>query len=115
MMHQNILLHLFIHLHVFIAGYLFTISIIYIDPAPHRYSYRYRAIVLIIALAGHGILSKYIYAYPPTGVVTTQAEIGGMLMYYGGDLIDIILIFIFCLQWFRASRPITIVHKSVSF
>ncbi|MDY8164062.1 cytochrome c oxidase assembly protein [Bacillus thuringiensis] len=114
-MHQNILLHLFIHLHVFIAGYLFTISIIYIDPAPHRYSYRYRAIVLIIALAGHGILSKYIYAYPPTGVVTAQAEIGGMLMYYGGDLIDIILIFIFCLQWFRASRPITIVHKSVIY
>ncbi|MBY0596397.1 cytochrome c oxidase assembly protein [Bacillus bingmayongensis] len=113
-MHQNILLYLFIHLHVFIAGYLFTISMIYIDLASHRYSYIYRSIVLIIALASHGILSKYIYAHPPTGVVTVQAEIGGMLMYYGGDLIDIILIFILCLQWFRASRPRTKVHKSVS-
>ncbi|HEK9099540.1 cytochrome c oxidase assembly protein [Bacillus pfraonensis] len=114
MMHQNILLHLFIHLHVFIAGYLFTISIIYIDPVPHRYSYMYRAIVLIVALASHGILSKYIYAHPPTGVVTAQAEIGGMLMYYGGDLIDIILIFILCLQWFRANKPRTKVHEPVS-
>ncbi|MDY0853811.1 cytochrome c oxidase assembly protein [Bacillus thuringiensis] len=105
MTHQNIFLHLFIHLHVFIAGYLFTISMIYIDPVSNRYSYIYRSIILIIALAGHGILSKYIYAHPPIGVLAAQAELGGMLMYYGGDLIDIILIFILCLQWFRASRP----------
>ena len=52
---------------------------------------------------------------PLTGVVTAQAEIGGMLMYYGGDLIDIILIYIYCLQWFRTSRPIIKVHKSVIF
>ncbi|MEK3886751.1 cytochrome c oxidase assembly protein [Bacillus sp. FSL K6-3431] len=112
-MHQNILLHLFIHLHVFIAGYLFTISMIYIDPTPHRSSFKYRAIVLIIALASHGILSKYIYAYPPTGVLAVQAEIGGMIMYYGGDAIDIMLIIILCLQWFRATRPRTKVLESV--
>lgn len=113
MMYQNILLHLFIHLHVFFAGYLFTLSMIYIDPTPHRSSFRYRSIVLVTALASHGILSKYIYVQPPTGVPTVQAEIGGMLMYYGGDVIDIVLIFIFCLQWFRANRPRTIAHQSL--
>ncbi|MGG3471444.1 cytochrome c oxidase assembly protein [Neobacillus pocheonensis] len=112
-MHQNMLLYLFIHLHVFIAGYLFTMSMIYIDPTPHRSSFTYRAIVLVIALASHGILSKYIYAQPPASVPTAQAEKGGMLMYYGGDAIDIILIFIFCMQWFKASRPRTKVHESV--
>ena len=86
-------------------------SMIYIDPARYRCSYIYRSIVLIIALAGHGILSKYIYAYPPIGVISAQAEIGGMLIYYGEDLIDIILIFILCLQWFRASRPRTKVNE----
>ena len=105
LMHENILLYLIVHLHVFIAGYLFTVSIIYIDPRPHRLSFLYRSIVLVVALAGHGILSKYIYAHPPIGVSIEQAKSGGMLMYYGGDAIDIVLILILCLHWFRASRP----------
>lgn len=113
LIHESILLHLIVHFHVFLAGYLFTMSIIYIDPTPHRTPFLYRAIVLIVALAGHGILSKYIYAHPPEGVLLEQAEMGGMLMYYGGDIIDIILIFIFCLQWFRAIRPRTSIHESL--
>ncbi|WP_173917403.1 cytochrome c oxidase assembly protein [Halobacillus sp. Marseille-Q1614] len=104
-MHESLLLHLFIHIHVFLAGYLFTISLIYIDPAPHRRSFVYRSAVMVAALAGHGILSKYIYGNPPSGVPRHEAESGGMLMYYGGDLIDVIIIFFICLQWYRASRP----------
>lgn len=101
---QSIVLHTFIHVHVFLAGYLFTISIIYIDPRTSRSSYVYRSIVLVISLAGHSILSKYIYAQPPAGVLNTQAESGGMLMYYGGDAVDMILICIFCYQWYRDTR-----------
>ncbi|MHA6252730.1 cytochrome c oxidase assembly protein [Oceanobacillus sp. CAU 1775] len=106
-MQHNFLLHMLIHFHVFIAGYLFTVSMIYIDPTPYRSSFVYRAIVFVVALAGHGILSKYIYAKPPHGVPTSQAEFGGMLMYYGGDAIDLIIICILCYQWFRATRPRT--------
>lgn len=105
LMHESILLHLVVHFHVFLAGYLFTVSMIYIDPIPHRTPFLYRAIVLVVALAGHGVLSKYIYAHPPNGVPVDQAELGGMFMYYGGDLIDIVIIFILCLHWFRATRP----------
>ncbi len=105
LMHESILLHLLVHIHVFLAGYIFTVSMIYIDPIPHQTSFLYRAIVFVVALAGHGILSKYIYAHPPDGVPAEQAELGGMLMYYGGDIIDIVIIFLFCLQWFRATRP----------
>ena len=104
-MQQNSLLHLLVHIHIFLAGYIFTLSMVYIDPTPHRFSFMYRAIVLVLSLAGHGILSKYIYAYPPDGVSAAQAEIGGMLMYYGGDAIDLILIWVFCFQWFKAARP----------
>ncbi|WP_332689433.1 cytochrome c oxidase assembly protein [Halalkalibacter lacteus] len=111
-MHENILLHMLIHIHVFLAGYLFTLSMIYIDPTPHRTSYVYRATVLILALAGHGILSKYIYANPPSGIPVSQAEEAGMLMYYGGDAIDIVIIFLLCYQWYRATRPKTPVTMS---
>jgi putative membrane protein len=98
-------LHALLHLHVFLAGYLFTASIIYIDPSPHRYSFTYRLSVLVLALAGHGILSKYIYGHPPIGVPVDQAESAGVIMYYGGDAIDIILIFIFFQHWYKSARP----------
>ncbi|WP_419466038.1 cytochrome c oxidase assembly protein [Alteribacter salitolerans] len=104
-MHEHTWLHILIHFHVFLAGYLFTISMIYIDPMPHGYPYLYRGVVLVLALASHGILSKYIYANPPSGVAAADAQTGGMLMYYGGDAVDIIIIFILCLHWYRSARP----------
>lgn len=107
MMHHNPLLHILIHIHIFAAGYFFTVSLIYVDVTPHRCSYQVRAVVLIMAMAGHGMLSKYIYAYPPVGVPADQGRLGGMLMYYGGDVIDLILVFWLCLQWYKSARPLT--------
>lgn len=104
-MHEFIFLYWLVHLHIFLAGYFFTASMIYIDPIAHRFSFVYRAVVFVIFLAGHGILSKYIYANPPAGIPIEQAEKGGIIMYYGGDAIDIILLFILYLQWFKATRP----------
>ncbi|MED3646393.1 cytochrome c oxidase assembly protein [Halalkalibacterium halodurans] len=113
-MHGHPLLHIVIHLHVFLAGYLFTASMISIDPMPHRTSFTYRGIVLVLALAAHGILSKYIYFSPPASVPLNQAEMGGVLMYYGGDAVDIVLIFVFFMQWYKAVRPRTpFAHESL--
>lgn len=114
LMHEYMLLHILIHLHVFFAGYLFTASIIYIDPIPHRVSYLTRALVLTAALAGHGILSKYLYAHPPAGVPAEQAQSGSMLMYYGGDAVDLVIIIILCRHWYRAARPRTLPSGSIS-
>ncbi|RKD24579.1 hypothetical protein BEP19_09385 [Ammoniphilus oxalaticus] len=114
MMHEYTILHVLIHLHVFLAGYVFTTAMIEIDPNPHRASYTYRMTVLVSALAAHCILSKYIYADPPQGVLRSEAERGGMLMFYGGDVVDALIILILCLQWYRASRPIKVVTASKS-
>ncbi|WP_461181612.1 cytochrome c oxidase assembly protein [Virgibacillus kimchii] len=112
LMHTYTWLYLLVHFHVFLAGYVFTAAMIYIDPIPHRYSYLYRSVVFILALAGHQILSKYIYAYPPEGVAREQAEAGGMLMYYGGNIIDVVIIYIICLHWYRSKAPKTIMKAS---
>lgn len=104
-MHESIMAYILIHLHVFLAGYLFTASIIYIDVAAHRLSYLFRSIVLIASLAAHKILSKSIYANPPAGISQEQAEAGGKLMYYGGDLVELAIIFILCWQWYKATAP----------
>jgi putative membrane protein len=112
-MQEHALLHLIVHLHIFIAGYLFTVSIIYIDPTPHRTSFVFRAVVLVTALTGHGILSKFIYAHPPNGVPPDQSETASMLMYYGGDVIDLFLIIVFCYQWYKATRPFKAINQAV--
>ncbi|KEZ53353.1 cytochrome c oxidase assembly protein [Metabacillus indicus] len=105
MMHQSTFWHAAVHFHVFIAGYLFTASLLYIDPVFHRVSYLHRSAVLLGALAAHGILSKYLYARPPEGVPLNQAELGSMLMYYGGDVIDALIIVILCFKWYRSEKP----------
>lgn len=105
LMHDYMLLHWLVHLHLFFAGYLFTLSIISVDPVYHKKSFVYRAGVLIMALACHNILAKYVYTHPPEGVVGYQAEQGSMWMYYGGGIIDAFIIFMLCLQWYKATRP----------
>ncbi|GAE29873.1 cytochrome c oxidase assembly protein [Halalkalibacter hemicellulosilyticus] len=105
MMHMNSVLYMVIHIHIFLAGYVFTASMLHIDPSSQRTSYLFRSITLVVALAAHGILAKIIFAFPPNGVDRIQAEEGAMLMYYGGDLIDAVIIFILCYQWYRHARP----------
>lgn len=106
-MHQASWISFLIHLHVFAAGYVFTLAMLYSDPVAYRKSHMYRMVVFIFALAGHGILSKYLYANPPAGVDPADAQAGAVLMYYGGDLIDLILIFLLCWQWYRTAEPKT--------
>nr|WP_232337069.1 cytochrome c oxidase assembly protein [Lysinibacillus timonensis] len=105
MMHDSVILSVVIHVHVFLAGYVFTTSIIYLEPMPHRTSFYLRAAVLILSMAGHSILSKWIYANPPSGVARSDAELGGMTMYYGGDMIDLIIVVILCYEAYRSSAP----------
>lgn len=104
-MHGNLFLFILVHLHVFLAGYLFTISIIYVDVTSHRYAFWYRALALIIALGFHKALSKLIYQTPPPFVPREEAEIGAMVMYYGGDIVDLILIVILCYHWYKKITP----------
>lgn len=95
-------LSLAVHAHIVMAGYLFTAAIIGVDPAPRRFTYRLRAAVLVTFLAAHDILAKYLFAHPPNGVPADSAQAGAQLMYYGGDLLDLILIVALCWRWYAA-------------
>jgi len=102
-MHTSAMLHMLVHFHVFAAGYLFTASILPVDPSPHRTGMKLRACVMIAAFAAHGILSKFLYASPPLGTDIADARIGAQLMYYGGDGVDLLLILLFCYRGYRAA------------
>lgn len=86
--------HPVVQLHVFAAGYLFTAAVVGVDPAPHRARLGTRAAVLVLASAAHGILAKHLYATTPDAA---------MLMYYGGDVIEVALAVLLGREWLSAA------------
>lgn len=99
--------HFLVHLHFVLSGYLFTWSIAGPDPAPHRPSLNLRLGVLFTGTAVHATLSKLMYAYGyPQGTKydITEIEQAAKLMYYGGDLAEILLTTAFLAIWFRSQR-----------
>ena len=94
-------LHLLVHAHLMVTGYLLTTALVGRDPMPHRRSHGHRAVVLVAVLAAHAILAKWLYAVPPAGVPVERAEAGAMIMYYGGDAMSLVLIAWLCADWYR--------------
>ncbi|GAA3511357.1 hypothetical protein GCM10022262_39420 [Georgenia daeguensis] len=104
-MHGSALVHAAVHTHVFLAGYVFTASILSVDPDPHRAPLTVRAAVLVTFIAAHSVLAKWLYAHPPAGVDSADAEAGAQLMYYAGDAVDVTLIVLLLAGWYTAARP----------
>jgi putative membrane protein len=100
-------LHLLVHTHLVLAGYLLPAVLVGRDPLPHRRPYAYRGAVLVAALAAHGILAKYLYTRPPLGVGAGEVERGAMVMYYGGDAVELVVVVLLCRRWFAGGtrRP----------
>jgi putative membrane protein len=104
-LHTDPLLWWTVQAHLLVAGFLFTAAMVGRDPQPHRLGFPLRAGVLVAVIAAHGILAKWLYAHPPAGVPVPSAEVGAMVMYYGGDAVDLLLIVLLCSQWYAATAP----------
>ena len=107
--HVYPLVHFGIQLHVLLAGYLFTWTLIGPDPAPRRLKMKARVLLLFISIAAHAFLTKYMFAYvyPKTEVHSTaQIKEGAKLMYYGGDAIELLLLILLFSIWYqRKGKP----------
>lgn len=103
LMHGSALVHAAVHLHILLAGYVFTASLVGRDPDPHRASLGMRAAVLLVFIAVHSTLAKRLYGHPPPGVEPLDAQVGSQVMYYGGDVIDVALLVLLGWAWFTAS------------
>ena len=102
-MQHVVLVHLLVMLHFLLAGYLYTVALVPIDPSPHKAGFTVRAVVLVVSLAAHGVLAKMLYAHPPAGASTADAHTGAQLMFYGGDAVDLVLIVLLCAEWYRVT------------
>jgi putative membrane protein len=99
-MTHNPAVHLLVQMHVLGAGALLANAIAGMDPTAHRAGRPVRAVALLTFLAAHAVLAKYLYGHPPAGVPAAAGRAGAELMYYGGDLVDLALVTIFCWQWY---------------
>jgi putative membrane protein len=99
-------LHHGVHLHYLAAGYLFAWAIAGPDPAPHRPGLPARVVTLVAAAAGHAVLAKYLYAHaeslpPGAGHDAGAMRAAAQLMYYGGDVAELLLAIALFATWYR--------------
>lgn len=99
-------LHGIVHTHFLAAGYLFAWVIAGPDPAPRRPSVPVRLVVLGAAITGHAVLSQLLYAGLFVRVSAPGAELrqAGELMYYAGDIAELILAFALVTSWKPARK-----------
>lgn len=93
---EHLALHLLVHAHMLVAGYLFAAALIGIDPNPHRSGLPTRAVVLVLAGGAHNALAKLLYAHGSVAWAT-----GAQVMWYGGDAVDLLLAVVLFGQWYR--------------
>jgi putative membrane protein len=102
------LLHDAVHLHAVLAGTLLAVVLVGADPVPGRGGFGLRVAVLTAATAGHAVLAKNLYVHAaelaPGGEAGTAAawRLGAQLLWYGGDLADVLIVVAFFARWYAA-------------
>lgn len=104
-----------LHFHFLVAGFVFSWAVLGgPDRAPHKPSMRLRAAVLFVAIALHAILAKLMVVWQlPVGIEhpPEMVESAAKLMFYGGDVIELLLAAILFSGWLyernRPGRPFT--------
>ncbi|MFI7382875.1 cytochrome c oxidase assembly protein [Streptomyces sp. NPDC049813] len=101
-------LHALMHVHFLLSGCLFAWVVAGPDPAPSRPGVPARLIVLGVAVAAHATISQLIYGGFLLGVhaPATQVRGGAEIMYYGGDIAELLLAAALVATWRPArARP----------
>lgn len=104
--------HHLVHLHFLLAGCLFAWVVAGPDPAPRRPSVPRRLVVLGVAIAVHAGLSQLMYAGLLVDIPVPGPERRGAaeIMYYGGDIAELLLALAMVGTWRPARRrrePVT--------
>jgi putative membrane protein len=85
--------HWLMDAHFLASGCLFAYVIAGPDPAPHRPGVRARLVYLGIAIAAHALVAEAMYGgfFVDIHAPIDQVQQGAEIMYYGGDLAELLL------------------------
>ncbi|MEV4489277.1 cytochrome c oxidase assembly protein [Micromonospora coxensis] len=93
-------LHTLVLAHFLLSGYLFTWATAGPDPGPHRPRVPVRLVVLGLSVAAHATLAQLMYAgLADTTAPVAQLRAAASLMYYVGDLAEILLALALLVTW----------------
>jgi cytochrome c oxidase assembly factor CtaG len=100
-------LHYVVHFHFVAAGCLYAWVIAGPDPAPYRPSVPARLVLLGVAVVLHSVLAQSLYAglFVSLPIPSDQLRQAAELMYYGGDITEMLLAFALVTTWKPARRP----------
>ncbi|MFE9064981.1 cytochrome c oxidase assembly protein [Streptomyces violaceusniger] len=95
------------HAHFLLSGWLFAYVIAGPDPAPTRPGVPARLVVLGIAIAAHAAIAQLMYGGFWVEVHAPIAEVqgGAELMYYGGDVAELLLAAALVATWRPVRTP----------
>ncbi|NGN62836.1 cytochrome c oxidase assembly protein [Streptomyces sp. A7024] len=103
--------HWLLHTHFLLSGCLFAYVIAGPDPAPARPGVRARLVYLGTAIAGHALISQLMYGgfWVNIHAPIHQVQGGAEIMYYGGDIAELLLAVALVATWRPAHqrRPAT--------
>ncbi len=97
-------LHSLILAHFLLAGSLFTWAVLSPPGVRSRVPAQTRLAALLLSTGAHAVLGKLMYAYalPRTALFgAEQVRAAAQIMYYGGDLAEILLAVLFFGLWYR--------------
>lgn len=102
-------IHHGVNIHFLLAGYLFAWSIAGPDPLPRGPGPAMRVAVLVVAAGAHAYLAKVLYVRagelpPGAGQPAELVRQAAVLMYYGGDVAEVVLA-VALFTWWRRLRP----------
>jgi len=99
--------HRLVHLHFLVSGYLFAWLIAGRDPMPRRPTVPVRLVLLGVAITAHAVLSQLMYAgiLANTDVPPEELRGAATLMYYGGDLAELMLALALVSTWRPRRAP----------
>ncbi|MFC8834085.1 cytochrome c oxidase assembly protein [Streptomyces griseoincarnatus] len=98
--------HWLLHAHFLLSGCLFAHVIAGPDPAPSRPTVRARLVHLGVAIAAHAVISQLMYGgfWVDIHAPISQIQAGAEIMYYGGDIAELLLAVALVATWRPESR-----------
>jgi putative membrane protein len=100
-------LHWSLHVHFLVSGCLFAWLIAGPDPGPARPAVPARLVILGVAVAAHAVIAQLMYGgfLIHVHAPITQVRGGAEIMYYGGDIAELLLAAALVATWRPVSSP----------